>query len=46
MRRILCKVFGHNDTPLGSQVNDGPFVLAAVYCKRCHRMTLVPERHR
>lgn len=36
-REMLCWIFGHNDKPLVCRVNDGPWILTGVDCRRCYR---------
>ena len=39
-RRAVCRFVGHNDKPLASRINDGPWILHGVDCRRCYRIEL------
>lgn len=41
-RRAICRLVGHNDKPLASRINDGPWILHGVDCRRCYRVDLLP----
>ncbi len=44
IRRLFCRLFGHNDTPLGCRINDGPWILTGVSCRRCYRYESIDGR--
>lgn len=39
--KLFCFLMGHRDDPAGCRVDDGPFILTALVCRRCVRIEAV-----